>query len=87
MYGGGCVSVERWGVGNMRLKETSTADQAYSAEKTITLGELQDFIAALVEKHGRDYEVRVDTTYDQGQRFMAITAVEVKSEGYVALVA
>lgn len=32
MYGGGCVSVERWGVVNMRLKETSTADQAYSGE-------------------------------------------------------
>lgn len=65
----------------------SRDDNAYAAEPTMTLGELQDALAAIVEKHGREYQVRVDTTYDQGQRFMAITGVEDNPEGYVSITA
>ena len=69
------------------LNEISSIDESYAAESTMTLGELQSAITSAIENHGLDYKVRVDTTYDQGQRFMAITAVESKREGYVAIVA
>lgn len=64
-----------------------SVDDAYAAEPTMTIGELQDVLAAIVQKHGRDYQVRVDTTCDQGQRFMAITGVKDSQEGYISIIA
>ena len=69
------------------LPNKQSQNNIYACHETMTLGQLRDTLSLFIAIHGVEYQVRVDTTYDQGQRFMPVTAIEAMPEGYVAIVA
>lgn len=55
-------------------------DKYHFSQKTPTVGQLIDELTKLGNAHGFDKPVRVNTSYDQGQRGMAITRVAFDQE-------
>lgn len=56
----------------------------YGDEETLTLSEVIEQLQALLIKLGPDHQVRVNTSYDQGQCGMAITDIK-DCGGYVGI--
>ena len=52
----------------------------YEQQPTMTLVELLSAISLAISEHGENFPVRVDTSYDQGQRAMPITGCGVRYE-------
>jgi len=52
--------------------------------ETVTLGQVKKIIDFFIKKHGSDFPIRVDTTYDQGCNGMEITDI-VDAGEYIAI--
>lgn len=69
-------------------KNKQMSYESYRADPTLTLGELWDILGERIKKFGRNVQVRVDESYDQGQPAVGISLVEEELyDGYIAIVA
>lgn len=50
-------------INNMNIQ--LSIDLSYAKEDTMTLGEVMEKINDMIDKYGKEYQIRVDTSYGQ----------------------